>query len=143
MKRRRVTTATLSAAGMLLATNVLGHHSYSMFDNTRRLTVSGTVASHEWKNPHTYIWVYVPSAQEPGKEQLYGFENGSPSAMRKGGWSRDSLRENDRITVEYVPLRDGRTGGHCARVTLANGQVLTCDGIGRYPPGKSVPGAPR
>jgi hypothetical protein len=139
MNMRDFASVSLGAAGMLLATTVLAHHSYAMFDNTRRLTVSGTVAKHEWKNPHTYIWVYVQSTQQPGKYELYGFENGSPNAMQKEGWSKDSLQQNDRITVEYIPLRDGRTGGHCAKVTLSDGRVLACDGIARFPQGRSSP----
>ena len=100
------------------------HHSYAMFDGSKTLTVSGTVAKLEWSNPHVFVWVYVPSTKNPGKYDLYAFENGSPNAISKVGWSKDSLRAGDKITVEYWPLRDGRNGGHLTTATLADGRTL-------------------
>jgi hypothetical protein len=144
MNKRNSGSALSGAVGLVLVTTAMAHHSYAMFDNTRRMTVSGIVARHEWKNPHTSIWVYVKSPEGTGEYVLYTFENGSPSSLKREGWRRNSLRENDRITVEYLPLRDGRPGGHCTKVTLADGRVLGCDGIGRSPPpGVTAPRAPR
>jgi hypothetical protein len=120
--------AGLFAAGAALAVTTVAHHSYSMFDFSKVLTVTGTVAKHEWINPHSYIWVYAPSASQPGKQDLYAFENAAPGTLLQSGWSKDALRAGDRLTVEYSPLRDGRTGGHCVRVTLADGRTLRCSG---------------
>jgi hypothetical protein len=100
------------------------HHSYAMFDGAKTLTVSGTVAKLEWSNPHVFVWVYVPSTKNPGKYDLYAFENGSPNAISKVGWSKDSLHAGDKITVEYWPLRDGRNGGHLTTATLGDGRTL-------------------
>lgn len=111
----------------------LAHHSYSMFDPTRQLTVSGTVAKFEWRNPHTYIWIYSPSKDNPGKYDLLAFENGSPAVLSRQGWSRESLKANDKVTVEFAPLRDGKPGGHCTKVTLPDGHALMCPGVGGDP----------
>jgi hypothetical protein len=129
------------AVGMALTASAVAHHSYSMFDYSKLLSVSGTVAKHEWKNPHAYIWVYVPSVSQPGKHDLYAFENGSPSVLQQTGWNKDSLRPGDRVTVEYGPLRDGRSGGHCARVLLADGRTLICGGGPLSRPAAPAPGA--
>ena len=102
------------------------HHSYAMFDSSNGTrTVSGTVAKLEWKNPHVFIWVYVPS-QAPGKYDLWAFENGSPSVLSKHGWSTEALKAGEKITMEYWPLRDGSMGGHCEKATRSDGQVLQC-----------------
>jgi hypothetical protein len=42
------------------------------------------------------------------------------------GWSKESLKAGEKVTVEYWPLRDGSAGGHCEKVTLADGRVLQC-----------------
>jgi hypothetical protein len=103
------------------------HHSYAMFDTSKgTLTVSGTVAKLDWKNPHAFVWVYVPSQATPGKYDLWAFENGSPSVLSRLGWSKDLLKAGEKITVEYWPLRDGRPGGHCEKATLSDGKVLQC-----------------
>ena len=104
----------------------LAHHSYAMFDTARTANVAGTVAKLEWMNPHAFLWVYVPSSAKPGTYDLWGFENGSPSVLQGHGWSKDVLKAGDTITVEYWPLRDGTIGGHCEKVTLADGRVFQC-----------------
>jgi uncharacterized protein DUF6152 len=112
---------------LLLLTGTHGawaHHSYAMFDGSKTLTVSGTVAKLEWSNPHVFMWIYVPSTKEPGKYDLYAFENGSPNAITKVGWSKDSVHAGDKVTVEYWPLRDGRNGGHLSVARLADGRTL-------------------
>lgn len=108
-------------AGMALA-----HHSYAMFDTARTGKVAGTVAKLEWTNPHAFLWVYVPSTAKPGTYDLWGFENGSPSVLQVHGWTRDALKAGDKVDIEYWPLRDGSIGGHCEKVTLADGHVLQC-----------------
>jgi hypothetical protein len=103
---------------------VEAHHTYSIFDGSKRVTVGGTLAKHEWTNPHTFLWVYVPSTEAPGEYDLYGFENGSPNAVMKVGWSKDLLQAGDKIVVEYSPLRDGRKGGHLLSARLPDGRTL-------------------
>lgn len=104
------------------------HHTYAMFDRSKTVTVHGTVAKLEWTNPHVFVWLYVPSTNDPGKYDLYAFENGSPNAISKVGWSKNSLQPGDKITIDYWPLRDGRKGGHLAKATLASGRVLRAVG---------------
>ena len=103
---------------------LLAHHSYLMFDGTRTSTVTGTVAKVEWMNPHVYVWVYVPKPAAPAKYDLYAFENGSINVLSRLGWSRSSFAAGDKVTVEFNPLKDGRTGGHLTQVTDGKGRVL-------------------
>ncbi len=100
------------------------HHTYAMFDGSRTLTVNGTIAKLEWKNPHVFVWMYVPSKDHPGKYDLWALENGSPTVLEAHGWSKDVLKAGDKITVEYWPLRSGEIGGHWEKGKLADGRVL-------------------
>jgi hypothetical protein len=127
---RLIALCAFAPAGVALA-----HHTYSMFDTSRQLSVTGVVAKFEWKNPHTYLWVYVPDATSAGKYALWAFENGSPSLLSRLGWSKDSMKANDNVTVTYAPLRDGKPGGHCVRVKLPDGRSLECQGFGSGPSG--------
>jgi hypothetical protein len=133
----RSSTPALVAAFAALscaATAAMAHHTYSMFDSSRHDTLSGTLAKFEWRNPHTYIWMYVPSKDSPGKYDLWSFENGAPSVLSKMGWSKESLQASMKVTVEFSPLRDGKPGGHCRTVTFSDGKTLTCPGPGNPPP---------
>jgi hypothetical protein len=104
------------------------HHTYAMFDRSSTRTVNGSVAKLEWKNPHVYLWVYVPSKEQAGKYDLWAFENGSPSVLSARGWNPTVLKPGDKITVEFWPLKDGGIGGHFEKVTLSDGHVL--EGVG-------------
>ena len=110
----------------------LAHHSYAMFDGSRTLTVSGTIAKLEWMNPHVFVWVYVRNANTPGGYDLYAFENGSTNVLTRMGWSKEAFKVGEKVSVDYWPLKDGRTGGHFVKATRADGRVL---------PGAGGPGA--
>jgi hypothetical protein len=114
----------IGAIAVLLASSAWSHHSYAMFDGSRTLKVSGTVAKLEWMNPHVFVWVYVPNPKAKDGYDLYAFENGSPGVLTRIGWSRTAFAIGEKISVEYWPLKDGRNGGHFVQATRANGQVL-------------------
>jgi hypothetical protein len=117
-------SAAIWVAALLTSATASAHHSYAMFDASKKVTVSGTVAKLEWMNPYVFVRLYVPRKGSPGKYDLYAFENGSVNALTRLGWTAAALKAGDKITVEYWPLRDGRMGGHCNKATLADGRVL-------------------
>jgi hypothetical protein len=116
--------ALLVGVGIAVAQGVAAHHSYSMFDGTRTLTVQGTVAKLEWTNPHVFIWLYVPSASAASGFELFAFENGSPNVLSRGGWSPTTFAAGEELTLEYWPLLDGRSGGHFRQATRKDGSVM-------------------
>ena len=121
--RRISILCALLASALMLTTAAQAHHSYAMFDGTKTLTVSGTVAKLEWANPHVYVWVYVANSAAPSGYDLYAFENGSTGVLARLGWSKSTFEAGEKITVEYWPLKDGRTGGHFIKATHADGRV--------------------
>lgn len=128
----RSTPRCLGAAlGLVGAATAAAHHSYAMFDGTRTLKVVGTVAKIEWTNPHVFVWVYVPNAERESGYDLYAFENGPPNALAREGWSKTTFATGEPVTIEYWPLLDGRTGGHFASATRADGGVVR--GVGGPP----------
>jgi hypothetical protein len=124
---------------------VAAHHSYAMFDQTRSLSVHGTVRALEWTNPHVWVWVDVADAA--GASTPYGFESNAPSELaRFFGWSKQSLTAGQLVTVDYAPLKSGRHGGALRTLTLADGRVLKTprsDPAYQTGPRVSEPAAPR
>lgn len=114
---------------------VQAHHSYAMFDGSQTRSVTGTVARLEWKNPHVFLWIYVPSQGTPRTHALWAFENGSPSVLSARGWNTSLFKAGERITVDYWPLRNGGNGGHLEKVSLADGRSL----VGAGGPGRRGP----
>lgn len=117
---RLFTTALLLSASGLPG---LAHHSYAMLDQTKRATVQGTIHALEWTNPHVWVWVSVKDAA--GAATIYGFETNAPSELsRFFGWHKKVLTVGDQVTVDYSPLKSGRSGGALRTITFADGRVL-------------------
>jgi hypothetical protein len=114
----------LAAAALLFlaAPAAQAHHSYSMFDNEKRLLLEGTIKEMQWTNPHAWMQVMV---QHPdGKMVEWSIEMASPNQMFRTGWKRNSLSPGDKVLVMTSPLRDGRPGGSLVNATLPTGEKM-------------------
>ena len=101
----------------------LAHHSFAMFDFKASKSVTGTVEQFDWTNPHTFIWLQVPTGAGSATER-YGFEGMSPNYLGRRGWTKSTLNPGDKVTVTYHPLKDGSKGGTYQKVMLSNGKEL-------------------
>jgi hypothetical protein len=103
------------------------HHSFaSEFDSNKPLKVTGVVTKVEWRNPHAYFYVDVEGTA--GKAKNWGMELGSPNALARRGWKRDSLKIGDVVNVEGSRARDGSLKGNANSVKLADGKQLFSTG---------------
>ena len=120
--------AGVIAAGILTALTfsvpASAHHSGAMFDFTHCKLITGTVRKLEWMYPHNWLWVNVVDGQ--GATTAWGFEFMSPTQAKGIDplWSKDVMQKGDKVTVKFLPLKDGRSGGAMKSVTLPNGYVL-------------------
>jgi len=125
MTAAQLNRRTFLAMGLLLSAGhqALAHHSYVMFDQTKRATVQGTVHALEWTNPHVWVWVSVKDVS--GAATIYGFETNAPSELsRFFGWHKHVLAAGEPVTVDYSPLKSGRPGGALRTITFADGRTL-------------------
>jgi hypothetical protein len=122
--------AAVMAGALLVARPALAHHSFSMFDMEKRVTITGTVTAFEWTNPHTYIEIDVPD--DKGAVKHWSIELGSPSILQQSGWKFSSLKKGDKATLIISPLKSGQSGGFLYNATLPDGRVLG-NGPGRQP----------
>ena len=107
------------------------HHSFALFDPGKTVTVSGTVRSFEWGNPH--VWLWIDTMNPDGTQTTWGFESAAPGELvRMAGWSRTTFQTGEKVTILANPLRDGRPGGSLRSITRADGTVLAA---GQPPPG--------
>jgi Family of unknown function (DUF6152) len=97
-----------------------GHHSAAMFDDSQRVTLSGTVREFQWSNPHCYVQLLV--AQQKGPAQEWSLEMGAPTYLYNLGWRPSTLKAGDKITAKIAPLRKGGAGGLLLEVTTADGR---------------------
>lgn len=116
-------SATLLVAALLaFAAQALAHHSFSAFNTDVEKTITGTVNRFEWTNPHTWVWVDVP---DNGKVVTWGVEGMSPNYLARRGWSKNTFKPGDKVTLTIRPMRDGSPGGMFVRGILADGKPVT------------------
>jgi Family of unknown function (DUF6152) len=106
-----------------LSAPAFAHHSFSMFDQDKTVTMKGTVKEVEWTNPHSWLRVVVVD-QPSGKSMQWAFEMGPPAAQIARGWKPDSLKPGDTVTVNIHPLKDGSRGGQLVNATLPDGRTV-------------------
>ena len=120
MNRILVVTALLVFAA---AMGVRAHHAFAAeYDETKLVTVKGTVTRFEWVNPHA--WLYVEGTDQSGKPAKWSFEMGSPGGLTRRGWKKSAVQEGDALTIDGYRAKDGRNVANARNVTLANGKKL-------------------
>lgn len=112
-------------AACLSITPAVAHHSIAKFDGSRVVRAGGEVTSFRWINPH--VWFEL--RDEQGLKWVVEMQ--APSTMMVGGWSSQSLRAGDAITVFAHPLRQEDPLASARRILyagiiLADGKVLGC-----------------
>lgn len=115
--------AGLVAIGAVFAAPLLAHHSFAMFDQSKQVTLVGTVKEFQWTNPHAFIHIEVA---EGGKSDVWDIELNSPNNLKRQGWSSASVKPGDKVTLVANPLRDmaAHKGGLFIAVTLPDGKIL-------------------
>ena len=99
------------------------HHSFSMFDHEKMITISGTLKEFEWTNPH--CWLHIVAVDPAtGRNVEWAFEMGSVTQIAAQGWKADSVKPGDKITISGHPLKDGSRGGQYRSVKLGDGRTF-------------------
>ena len=117
----KVKIAAFSAfVGLVLsAPGVIAHHSFAAeFDANKAVTLKGIVTKIEWANPHTYFYMDVTESE--GKVVNWGMEMGSPNGLMRQGWTRNTMKIGDVVTVEGSLAKDGSHIGNARAVILAS-----------------------
>ena len=101
----------------------LAHHSFAAeFDAQKPVTLKGVVVKWEMINPHGWITMGVTAAD--GSTTQWMVETSNPNGLMRLGWTKNSLKPGDEITVEGYLAKDGSSTANAARITLADGSKV-------------------
>ena len=120
---KHLTRAGLLAAAMALSivSPALPHHSHTMFDHTKDVTVVGTVTQYVFRNPHVFLYVDVKN--DNGETVNYSVEMSNIPNMIKRGIGQATFKAGEKVTVNLHPLKDGRPGGNYVTIVTADGKT--------------------
>ncbi len=118
-----LTAGTLATGSLVFAMQGIAHHSFAAeFDADSPIDLTGIVTSVKWSNPHTFFYIDVEN--EDGDWENWALELGSPNGLMRRGWTRNSLKIGDTVSVTGSRARDGSLKGNAREVVLASGQQL-------------------
>jgi hypothetical protein len=127
MTRRIWLAIGLGVVVLLLtgATVAVAHHSFAAeFDANKPMKLTGLVTKIEWQNPHTFFYIDVTDPTG-GKVTNWAIELGSPNGLMRSGWTRNTLKIGDIVSVEGSLARSGEPLGNARVVILTStGQKL-------------------
>ncbi|MBV8728251.1 MAG: hypothetical protein JO336_00435 [Acidobacteriia bacterium] len=107
----------------LASVPAIAHHSFAAeYDSAKPVTLTGTVTKVEWMNPHARF--YLDVKDEAGKVTNWEFELGSPNGLMRRGWTRNSLKEGDTVTVAGSLAKDGSKLANARTVKLSDGKEV-------------------
>ncbi len=107
---------------VLVSTPALAHHGYAAYDMTTTLSVKATIVSLLMENPHSSIAFDVKDAN--GNVEHWFSESGNPRNMRADGFTPDSVKAGDQVTIYYHPSKNGAHVVVWTRVEFPDGRVL-------------------
>jgi len=122
IKRTLGFVATVSvAAGLLQA-----HHSLAgVYDMKAEKELQGEVAQIKFSNPHGSLSLDVKDAE--GKTTEWVLTLGSATALAQRGIGKtgpNALHQGDKITVKFLPAKDGSPLGFLKTVVMPDGRVI-------------------
>ena len=125
MRNRCVTILPVTLGLLMISVPMLAHHGAAEFDFGKRLTVKGTVTEWFWANPHCFLRFDVKDNQ--GQVAHWVVEAQSGPNILDLGFTKQSFKPGDVVTVTLEPVRNGRPLGRMINVVLPDGKTLSTE----------------
>jgi hypothetical protein len=114
------TLAVIVIGSLLAASSLLAHHEWPV-DQTKPVTIQGTVTAFTWANPHVMIALDI---DVNGTVETWKVGGSSPQFMTTCGWNKKSLKPGDVITVIGHRFKDGSNAARMETVLMPNGKEM-------------------
>jgi hypothetical protein len=122
MSTRILSLLAVLATSLLISGPAVAHHSMSMYDRGHDTTLKAIITQFDWANPHSQITFTV--TDEHGNIEKWVAECPGPNRLANHGWSKDSLKPGDQVTIVGNRNKDGSPTMRFEKVIFPDGQEL-------------------
>jgi len=102
---------------------LFAHHGNSAYDMSKTTSYKATVTKFEYSNPHTQVWFDV--TDDKGNVEHWVAETTNPGMLNRVGWTRDTLKPGDQVTLIANPNKVGARVVFLEKVVFSDGKELT------------------
>jgi len=121
---RKLLFIALGCVLSLVSLSSMAHHSGSMFEEKKTITLTGVIKEFQYTNPHS--WLVIDVTGDDGKVTSWGFEAEGPSTLLRAGIKKSDFKPGTKITMTARPMRDGRPAGYWVScVRESDGKVFS------------------
>ena len=129
MKLRTLTFVLVVAGILSVCTPLFAHHGAAAYDMSKPVMLKDAVVTkYSWMNPH--VLIYFDLKDNAGKVMQWTLETGSPSAIGVVGWSRNTIKVGDVVTIWLFQTKTGLPVGRLNKIQFADGSLLRDSQVG-------------
>ena len=122
MKKYRLDFLIAAVALLLIGIPLWAHHGNAAYDDKNPITIKGAVTEFAWKNPH--VQVYLDVKDDNGSLVHWSVETYSPGKLVRAGWTKDSVKAGDLVSITLIPAKSGAPVGFLRKLVLPSGEEL-------------------
>jgi hypothetical protein len=131
---KRKLAALLGVTFVAFVVPLAAHHSFAAeYDASKAIRITGVISKVEWTNPHSYL--YIDVKDERGNALTWTCEGGAPNALSRRGFTKNSIKLGDTVTIDGYGAKDGSHLMDARRITLSDGRSFYSGSPGDGGPG--------
>ena len=122
MKKYRTAVLLPVVALWIVGSAAWAHHGNAASDDKIPVTIKGSVTEFAWTNPH--VQIYLDVKDDKGSAVHWSVETFSPGKLVRAGWTKDSVKAGDVVSINLIPAKSGAPVGFLHKLVLPDGKEL-------------------
>ena len=121
--KNKFVTSFAALAWVVAACGVLfAHHGAPAYDRTKLTSFKATITEMRYINPH--VQIFFDAKDDKGAIVHWNCESINPGMLSKQGWTKNTLKPGDQVTLMAFPAREGAPVCLLQKLILPDGKTL-------------------